>query len=88
MDGLGFCRWVALGAGIDDVGRRSTGKTFTFLAVRREDSFGGLEAALRKENAEGKVVVVVPQGNREVHSGININGHPTDANTRPTPCRK
>ncbi|MCH2659166.1 hypothetical protein MK163_01885 [bacterium] len=43
---------------------------------------------MRKENAEGKVVVVVPQGNREVHSGININGHPIDANTRPPPGRK
>ncbi len=61
MDGLGFCRWVALGTGIDDGVRRSTGETFTFPTVHRGDSFGGLEAAF----AEGKVVVVVPQGNRE-----------------------
>ncbi|MDP6700712.1 MAG: hypothetical protein QGH25_13765, partial [Candidatus Latescibacteria bacterium] len=70
--------------GIDDGVRRSTGETFTFPTVHRGDSFGGLEAAF----AEGKVVVVVPQGNREVHSGTNIKGHPIDANTRPPPGRK
>jgi len=44
MDGLGFCRWVALRAGIDDESRQSTGETLIFPAVHLVDGFRELEA--------------------------------------------